>query len=186
VFLEVDMMSWDDYPDNDARKALRKWLGDFLPEDVLRNIEDMMEKMLSQMGDGSMFNPQFMEDFMKNPHDVNPLIFGFSMTIGPDGKPVIQRFGHKIPENPGEPVTAQLEPIVDVVEEKDEVVVVAELPGVEKDQIKVNVKGRILTIDVSNPERPYHREVDLPAKVKKDEAKSALRNGVLEVRLKKA
>ncbi|RDE12638.1 MAG: heat-shock protein Hsp20 [Candidatus Thorarchaeota archaeon] len=180
-------MSWDDNPDDeDARKALRKWLGDFLPEDVLRNIEDMMQKMLGQMGNGSMFDQRFIDELMKNPHDLNPLIFGFSMTIGPDGKPVIQRFGHRIPENPGEPVAPQLEPIVDVIEETDEIVVVAELPGVEKDEIKVNVKGKILTIDVSNQERPYHRELELPAKVKKEEAKSSLRNGVLEVRLKKA
>jgi HSP20 family protein len=179
-------MSWDDYPDDDeARKALRKWLGDVLPEDVLRNIEEMMQKMLSQMGDGSMFDHRFMDELMKNPHDLNPLIFGFQMTLGPDGKPVIQRFGHKMPEHPGEQTSPQPEPIVDVIEEKDEVVVVAELPGVEKDQIKVNVKGMTLIIDVSNPERPYHRELELPAKVKKDQAKSSLRNGVLEVRLKK-
>jgi HSP20 family protein len=178
-------MSWDDYPDDEARKALRKWLGDFLPEDVLRNIEDMMQKMLSQMGDGSMFDQRFMDELMKNPHDLNPLIFGFQMSIGPDGKPVIQRFGHKMPEHPGEQVSPQFEPIVDVIDEKDEVVVVAELPGVENDEVKVNVKGMTLTIDVNNAERPYHRELELPAKVKKDQAKSSLRNGVLEVRLKK-
>jgi HSP20 family protein len=178
-------MSWDDYPDDEARKALRKWLGDFLPEDVLRNIEDMMQKMLSQMGDGAMFDQRFVDEFMKNPHDLNPLIFGFQVTIGPDGKPAIQRFGNKMSGQPGEPAGPQLEPIVDVIEEENEVVVVAELPGVEKDEIKVNVKGMTLTIDVNNPERPYHRELVLPAKVKKDQAKSSLRNGVLEVRLKK-
>ncbi|MHA1951021.1 MAG: Hsp20/alpha crystallin family protein, partial [Candidatus Thorarchaeota archaeon] len=37
-----------------------------------------------------------------------------------------------------------------------------------------------------NPERPYHKVIELPAKVQKEEAKSAIRNGVLEVRLKKA
>ncbi|MHA1813120.1 MAG: Hsp20/alpha crystallin family protein, partial [Candidatus Thorarchaeota archaeon] len=33
---------------------------------------------------------------------------------------------------------------------------------------------------------PYHKTVELPAKVKKDDARSSMRNGVLEVRLKKA
>jgi HSP20 family protein len=99
---------------------------------------------------------------------------------------VIQKFGNKFPEQPGERMTPRFEPLVDVIDEKEEVIVVADLPGVEKDQVKVSVRGKILTLDVSNPERPYHREVELPAKIKKDEAKSALRNGVLEVRLKKA
>jgi HSP20 family protein len=79
-----------------------------------------------------------------------------------------------------------LEPLVDVVEEDDEIIVVAEVPGVERDEIKVRIKGTSLTIHANNPERPYHKVIELPSKVKKNEAKSAIRNGVLEVRLKKA
>ncbi len=176
----------DDHDDDEPSKQLRRWLGEFLPEEALKNIEDMMDKMLRQMGDGSMFDQRFMEEFMKNPQGVNPFVFGFSVRVGPDGKPVIQKFGNKLPEQPGERMTPRFEPLVDVIDEKEEIIVVADLPGVEKDQVKVSVKGKILTLDVSNPERPYHREVELPAKVKRDEAKSALRNGVLEVRLKKA
>ncbi|MHA2301486.1 MAG: Hsp20/alpha crystallin family protein, partial [Candidatus Thorarchaeota archaeon] len=83
-------------------------------------------------------------------------------------------------------MTPQLEPLVDVIDEDGEIVVVAELPGVEKDELKVRVKGKTLTIDVDNPQRPYHKEINLPAKVRKEDAKSSMRNGVLEVRLKKA
>ena len=83
-------------------------------------------------------------------------------------------------------MTPQLEPLVDVIDEDDEIIVVAELPGVEKDEIKVRIKGTTLTIHVENPARPYHKEIMLPSKVKKDDASSAIRNGILEVRLKKA
>ena len=69
---------------------------------------------------------------------------------------------------------------------ESEIIVVAELPGVEKEELKVRVKGKTLTIDVDNPQRPYHKEISLPAKVRKEDAKSSMRNGVLEVRLKKA
>jgi HSP20 family protein len=75
--------------------------------------------------------------------------------------------------------------LVDVIEENDEIIVVAEVPGIEKEEIKVHIKGRNLTIRVENPQRPYRKTVELPTKVKKDHAKSSIRNGILEVRLKK-
>ena len=79
-----------------------------------------------------------------------------------------------------------LEPLVDVVEEGDEIIVVAEVPGVERDEIKVRIKGTTLTIHADNPNRPYHKVIELPSKVAKEAAKSAIRNGVLEIRLRKA
>ncbi len=180
-------MSWDNPfgSDDDARDALRKWLGNFLPESMFQEIEEMMDRMMEQMKDGTLFDPNMMEEFMKDPKGTNPFVFGFSMRVGPDGKPIMQRFGNT-PGEEGDKMTPQLEPLVDVIEENDEIIVVAELPGVDKDSIKVRVKGRTLTIDVDDAERPYHKGLELPSKVDKENAKSAIRNGVLEVRLKKA
>jgi len=156
-------VSWDDPFDDseDPRKKIRRWFGDFLPEDVFEQIDEMMRRMMEEMNEGTMF-------------DMKSL----------DGKPIIQRFGNA-PGPDGARMTPQLEPLVDIIEEGDEIIVVAELPGVEKDELKVRVKGQTLTIDVNNPQRPYHKELELPAKVSKEEAKSSMRNGVLEVRLKK-
>ncbi|MGY5875821.1 MAG: archaeal heat shock protein Hsp20 [Candidatus Thorarchaeota archaeon] len=183
------MMSWDDpidpFDDN-TRRQLRKWLGDFLPESVFHQIEEMMERMLEQMGQGGVFDNEALEEFMRNPQGTNPFVFGFRMGVGPDGKPIIQNFGNTRPDEDGIEITSEFEPLVDVIEEDDELVVVAELPGVEKDEIKVRVKGMVLTIDVNNPARPYHKTIKLPTRVKKDQARSAIRNGVLEIRLKKA
>jgi HSP20 family protein len=122
---------------------------------------------------------------LRNPEGTSPFVFGFSMNVGPDGKPIIQRFGNP-PTDEGVEPSSTLEPLVDVVEEDDEIIVVAEVPSVERDEIKVRIKGMSLTIHADNPERPYHKVIELPSKVQKQEAKSAIRNGVLEVRLKKA
>ncbi|MHA1908146.1 MAG: archaeal heat shock protein Hsp20 [Candidatus Thorarchaeota archaeon] len=180
-------MSWDNPfgSDEDPREALRKWLGNFLPESMFKEIEEMMDRMMEQMRDGTLFDPSEMEQFMKDPQGTNPFVFGFQMRVGPDGKPILQRFGNT-PDDEGSKMTPHLEPLVDVIEEDDEVIVVAELPGVDKDSIKVRVKGSKLTIDVDDAEKPYHKVVELPSKVKKENAKSAIRNGVLEVRLMKA
>ena len=179
-------MSWGNPSDDEAREALRKWLGEFLPESMFREIEEMMDRMMQQMRDGSLFDPSMMEKFKNDPQGTNPFVFGFSMKQGPDGKPMLQRFGTTPPDDEGNKMTPHLEPLVDVIEEDDEVIVVAELPGVDKDSIKIRVKGRTLTINVDDAERPYHKVLELPSKVQKENAKSAIRNGVLEVRLKKA
>lgn len=177
-------MSWDDDRE-EARKNIRRWFGDFLPEEMFRQIEEMMDRMMRDMQDGTFFDPEAFEKEIRDPEGPNPFVFGFSMNVGPEGKPVIKRFGNP-PFTPTGERTASLEPLVDVVEEDGEIVVVAEVPGVEKDELKVRVKGTKLTIHAENPNRPYHKEVELPAKVSKEEARSAIRNGVLEVRLKKA
>lgn len=180
-------MSWDNPfgSDDEARDAIRKWLGNFLPESMFREIDEMMDRMMEQMKDGTLFDPNMMEEFMRDPQGTNPFVFGFSMRMGPDGKPIMQRFGNA-PDDEGTKMTPQLEPLVDVIEENNEIIVVAELPGVDKDRINVRVKGRVLTIDVDDAERPYHKVLELPSAVQKENAKSAIRNGVLEVRLKKA
>jgi HSP20 family protein len=177
-------MSWDD-PNDETRKNLRRWFGDFIPEEMFRQIEEMMERMMNEMNEGTLFDSEAFEEMLKNPKGTSPFVFGFSMKVGPDGKPIIQRFGNP-PMDEGTESTPSLEPLVDVVEENDEIIVVAELPGVERDEIKVRIKGTSITIHADNPERPYHKVIELPSKVQQDGAKSAIRNGVLEVRLKKA
>ncbi|MHA2026176.1 MAG: archaeal heat shock protein Hsp20 [Candidatus Thorarchaeota archaeon] len=175
-------MSWDN--DDETRRKLRRWFGDAVPEEMFQMIEELMKKMMSEMNEGSMFDSETFEEMLRNPEGTSPFVFGFSMNVGPDGKPIIQRFGN--PTDEGVEHSSTLEPLVDVVEEDDEIIVVAEVPGVERDEIKVRIKGTSLTIKAENPERPYHKVIELPGKVLKEEAKSAIRNGVLEVRLKKA
>jgi len=63
---------------------------------------------------------------------------------------------------------------------------VAELPGVEKEDIKLSGTEDILTIMVDTAQRKYFKEVSLPGKVRVREAKSQYKNGVLEVTLPRA
>ena len=92
-------------------------------------------------------------------------------------------------------------PAVDVFEEKDDIVVKAELPGIEKDNIEVNLTDHTLTIkgekkkeeevkeeNYYRSERSYGsfvRTVELPKDVRADKVKAAFKNGILEVRMPK-
>lgn len=78
------------------------------------------------------------------------------------------------------------EPIVDVFEEEDRVMVMAELPGVEEKDINLDIEGNTLTISADTPARKYHKKIVLPTPVKKEYIESTYRNGILEVKLKKA
>ena len=114
-----------------------------------------------------------------------PYVYGFRVTIGPDGRPVVEEFGN-IKREAGRPrITEEREPLVDVFEDDKNVIVVAELPGVEKDKIKLKVVDDKLVIRASNEHRKYYKEVELPTRVKPESAKATYKNGVLEVKLEK-
>lgn len=77
------------------------------------------------------------------------------------------------------------EPLVDVFTEKDEIKVITEVPGVQTENIKVNVvSDTTLVISAKNSDREYYKEVELPAAVTSDMT-TAYKNGILEIVLKK-
>ena len=118
--------------------------------------------------------------------ELGPFVYGYSMKIGPDGKPDIQKFGNLKNSLKGPEVKEEREPLVDIVETNSEVRVVVELPGVEKSDIKLHGTENSLTISVDTPQSKYYKDIELPAKVKIKEASSTYKNGVLEVVIPKA
>lgn len=77
------------------------------------------------------------------------------------------------------------EPIVDVFEEQDCIRVMAELPGVTENEIKLEIENNILAISTNTSTGKYYKRVELPNSVKKDAIESSCKNGILEVNLKK-
>ena len=92
-------------------------------------------------------------------------------------------------------------PVIDLYEEKDDIVVKAELPGMDKDDIEVNISNSQLTLKGQKKkekevkeenyyrcERSYGsfvRTLELPKDVHADKIKASFKNGILEVRLPK-
>jgi HSP20 family protein len=87
---------------------------------------------------------------------------------------------------PTAPSIEEREPIVDVFEEEDHINIMAELPGVEEKDVNLKMKSNLLTISADTPVRKYYKEVKLPTSIKCDLIESKLRNGILEVKLRKA
>jgi HSP20 family protein len=154
---------------------------------IFHEMEKMMENELKA------FTSKVPKDYVKErrlpdgstARELGPFVYGYSMKIGPNGKPEIREFGNLKPTREGPQVKEEREPLVDVIETNGEVHVVAELPGVEKNDIKLHGTEGTLTISVDIPQRKYYKEIQLPAKVRVREAKTNYKNGVLEVTLPK-
>jgi len=112
-------------------------------------------------------------------------VFGFSVKTAMGGKPIVEPFGN-IKKTPKGPTVEEVrEPMVDVFDEKEEVRVYAEMPGIDEKDIKLDLKGDILEFGAQSGDRKYHKEVLLPAKVKSETLASSYKNGVLEIKIKK-
>lgn len=124
--------------------------------------------------------------------EMGPFVYGYSFSVGPDGKPVIREFGNVKPSLRGGPlgpvkprldVKGDREPLVDTIVNPDTVKVVAELPGVEKPDISLECDGQKLILKVDNDKRRYYKELELPVEVDPDTSKASYKNGVLELQL---
>jgi HSP20 family protein len=85
-------------------------------------------------------------------------------------------YGFTIPE-----ISGEIEPLVDVTTTDKEVKVVVEMPGVSKDKIKVNAYDNKIEVKSEDPQRKYHRTIEIPPET----AKSAYNNGILEITFSK-
>ncbi len=77
------------------------------------------------------------------------------------------------------------EPLVDVFEDQESVIVVTELIGIDKSNVDLHATQDRLMISVDSLDRKHYREIKLPARVDVGSSSSKLRNGVLEIRLRK-
>lgn len=159
----------------------RKRFGFFGLDDDFDSIFEGMEEMMRDMMERA-------EKGQAKPG--RPLVYGYSIRMGPDGKVVVDEFGNTAKGRPGAPAAErgpsdEREPITDVIVEKENVVVISELPGVNKDDIKLTVTEKTVSIKVDTGDRKYNKTVRLNAVVDTKNVEANYKNGVLEVRLRK-
>ena len=135
---------------------------------------ERMDKMINEMFEKSM------KDFEKIKPGKN-YVYGFSMKIGPDGKPVIEEFGNIKPDKQEVKVSDEREPITDIIDHGDNVSIISELPGVEENEIHVEYKNNKVVLDI--PEK-FHKEIEVPNGDPKT-LKWRFKNGVLEIDVEK-
>ena len=136
-------------------------------------MEDLMKDMFAEQGE---FQPR---------RKAKPLVMGFSMKVGPEGKPVFEEFGNVKPSQGKPTVLNAREPLADVQELEKEYLVTYELPGVKKEEIDLKIEQNKLILSAGEVQNPFFKEILLPKAVDKNSIKASFNNGVLEVTIKK-
>jgi len=170
-------------PFDEDKNRRRKNPFDFIGDDEFERIFDEMQKMFENINFKDL-----MEDMLRNGIEPNKrFIRGFSVNIGPDGKPKIQEFGNRPIRSPKgtSTISDEREPLTDIIEGDSDIAITIEIPGVEKDNIDLNVTEETLEIKVDAPERKYHKVLNLPNKVKTKSTKATYKNGILDIVLDK-
>ena len=129
--------------------------------------------------------------------EIGPIVYGYSAVVGPDGKPRITEFGNvkqgtriggKVgsgTRRSGPQITAEREPLADIITTDKEVKIVVELPGVNKENIKVKAYEGSAEVVAETQDRKYRRVVDIPADTDAESVKSTFKNGLLEIAFKR-
>ena len=181
------MSFWDEWFKRFGKRS--SFFGEF--DRMMREMEKEMADIIREMEDNV---PEEMTREIRNSdgstrREYGPFVYGYSVKIGPDGKPIIREFGNMKPglDQDTAPMGLQdrREPLVDVIDEEDSVKVLAELPGVEKEDIKLFATPMGLTITVDNEDRRYYKELSFDSEIDRSTAKSSYRNGVLEIGFRK-
>ncbi len=93
-------------------------------------------------------------------------------------------------------------PVMDLREEPERFVLTFEVPGIKKDELEVNLEGRVLTMTARSEEededkagtwhrrerrcRSFQRIVELPTDIDPEGTEARLENGILTVSVRKA
>jgi HSP20 family protein len=182
------------YPFDDLfrRKRSENWFPDIdsmmremekLMDEAFKNFEQPVPKKLikkRKLDDGSIVK------------EFGPIVYIYSAKIGENGKPIRRKLGnvdvfsHLITASSHD-TQEDREPLIDIINGKEEIKIVAELPGVAKENVKLYANENTLTIESSTvtEERRYYKKIEFPEFVKPSSGKSHYKNGILEITFKK-
>jgi len=83
------------------------------------------------------------------------------------------------PKEKGKAKTEIVEPLVDVFDEADHIKLIAELPGVSDEDIRVEVEKRKIILEATSKERRYRKTIELSCDIK--DIKKRYKNGIFEL-----
>ncbi|MFQ5818490.1 MAG: archaeal heat shock protein Hsp20 [Candidatus Heimdallarchaeota archaeon] len=180
-------MSWWDDDWRSRKKQGRRGYWDDIFDRMLDDINAMFRDFARWPEFPEKIRPFMRDDKIedKKADILGPFIYGFKYTISPDGEPQFEEFGNIKPSPKGAITRERSEPLVDIMEAgPDELKIIAELPGVRKEDIKLKTTERTMLITAGHGKYNYQKKLDLPVEVHPESAKARYNNGVLEVTLK--
>jgi HSP20 family protein len=151
-------------------------------EGILGGVTDLLEKLgeLAEKGESLSRTGEI----HGKDKDVKG-VYGFSVKVGLGGEGAkVEPFGNiRKDEKTGESFVHEVrEPMVDVFEEEDHTLVVAEMPGTGAKDVQIDVKDDLLTINAKRGDKRYRKEVLLPRAYPREKMEVSCNNGILEIK----
>src|ERR671925_2173006 len=131
-----------------------------------------------------MMNKMFRTVWEMKPSDITgtfPYYYGYQITVGADGKPHVREFSNVRPSARGLVEQSGVrEPLVDTaLDEKENVLTItAEMPGVTKQDIRVNISEGHVSIRAEKGEKKYHSDIPVNVALDNASAKATYANGI--------
>lgn len=160
-------------------------------ERIFREFDEEFEQMRGYMNE---IIRRSMQGELPSPEEGGPYVYGFTMRVGPEGRPQIHEFGN-IPGlmrtgklgGTGKPElgSAAREPLTDVIEDESHYSITMEMPGINKQDIELEVTENGMVVDVESGNRKYHKEITFDSPVKPDSGTATYNNGILEIKVEK-
>lgn len=147
---------------------------------ILKGLGDLVEKLGDISEDGQFSKTGELRGRDKDLRG----IYGFTVKVGlGDDKPRVEPFGNIRRNEAGHTVVQEVrEPVADVLDEDDHVLVLVEMPGISVEDIHIEVAGDLLVISAEKNEKKYRKEILLPASFSRDKMQVSCNNGVLEIK----
>lgn len=113
-----------------------------------------------------------------------PFVYGFSYTAEPGKEPVFSEFGNIKPSYQGIEPRLGREPMIDIMDEKEKYKIYVELPGVDKENVKLDVAEDSVEIKTED-DKKFYKMINLESAVDVDSSKASYKNGILTLKLDK-
>jgi len=161
------------------RKAVHDTVGE-TGSGFVKGLSDLIEKL----GELAETGREMRREGVLSQDDKFKGVYGFRMKVGLGGDAVdIEPFGNaKVDKKSRHAVVHEIrEPLFDVIEEKDRILVIAEMPGITADDISVSIDGDVMKVEASRRDRKYRKEILLPRPMERSQITVACNNGVVEI-----
>lgn len=147
---------------------------------VLGSFGDLVGKLgdLAEQGEALKSGGTFQNKDIKG-------VFGYSVHVGADGiRAKVEPFGNiKTDEETGETVVkTKREPVIDIINEGENQIIEAEVPGVRADDVVIEVEDTLLTLTAQRGERSYYKEIALAKPFLRENMVISCNSGILRIK----
>ncbi|MBS7270241.1 MAG: Hsp20/alpha crystallin family protein [Candidatus Freyarchaeota archaeon] len=152
----------------------------------MNRFDDIFKELRKTLREQEFIFDRLFRPALETDTEEAPLHYSFSIHVDQDGEPAITEFGNTNPNREEQVDGAVQTPYTETHIDKDAgiLIIVAELPGVSRENIKVKANRRKVTISAESEKKKYYKEVDTERETDPKSTSAQYKNGILEVRVK--